>query len=168
MLVRPRSASLLIAVLLLQIAAISPASAQPLTGHSSTDDVLDGLFIGTIGQGRIGNVVDPSDPELVLGQQLASPLSTGSFFWISGRSYDWRLDYQPGSFGGVMRFSVGGVILSMGTLTPFDLFFIRTAALQPDTSIVVSNISLGPAISEGLEAHGLSVRRRLDALEGES
>jgi len=125
----------------------SPVTAQPVTGHTSTDDFLGFVFVGSVAEGRIGDRGQTSDFELSLGQLF--PIQTGQFDWVSGQTYNWTLSYEPGSIGGAVRFSFAGTDLIMGTATAFNSLFIRAAAERPNTRIVVSNLVLGPAPSAG-------------------
>ncbi len=125
----------------------SPTAAQPVTGHASSDVVLQSAFVGSVAEGRIGDRGATGETELSLGQLF--PIQTGQLDWISGTSYDWTLSYEPGSFGGAVRFSIAGTELIMATATPFNSFFIRTSAELANTSIRVSALSLGPAPSAG-------------------
>jgi hypothetical protein len=120
----------------------SPAAAQPITGHASSDDVLAGVFVGSIAEGRIGDRGEPADFEIALGQQLETPFGTAQFDWASGQAHNWTLTYEPESIGGIVEFSVEGIPLDMATVTPFNSFFIRTVAEQPNTHIVVNNLVL--------------------------
>jgi hypothetical protein len=121
-----------------------PGAAQPLTGHITDDGVLDTVFIGSVAEGHIGAL------EFSLGQQWGSPLLTAPFAWASDQTVPWKLTYEPGSIGGTVEFSVGGGSpLVMGTVTPFNSFFVRAAAELPNTRIAVSNLALGPPPSAG-------------------
>ena len=125
----------------------SPVAAQPVTGHASNDDFLGFVFVGSVAEGRIGDRGGPDEFELSLGQQF--PLQTGQFNWVSGETYSWTLSYEPGSIGGAVRFNFEGTELIMATATAFNSFFIRTSAERPNTSILVSNLILGPPPSAG-------------------
>ena len=125
----------------------TPAAAQPITGHTATDDFLETIFIGSLAEGRIGDRGESSDVELLLGQLF--PLETDQFDWVSGRTYSWTLSYEPGSIGGAVSFDFEGTNLFMATATSFNSFFIRAAAERPNTRILVNDLVLGPPPSEG-------------------
>ena len=80
----------------------SPGAAQPLTGHASSDYVLDPVSIVATAQGRIGDPAEPDDFELGLGQTAALPFFTGQLDWVSGQTYYWTLTYEEQSFGGAV------------------------------------------------------------------
>jgi hypothetical protein len=136
-------ASLTVALLILA----TPAAAQPITGHTASDDFLETIFIGSVAEGRIGDRGESSDVELLLGQLF--PLDTDQFDWVSGRTYSWTLSYEPGSIGGAVSFDFEGTNLFMATATEFNSFFIRAAAERPNTRILVNDLVLGPPPSEG-------------------
>lgn len=123
------------------------AAAQPVTGHTASDDFLQTIFIGSVAEGRIGDRGESSDVELLLGQLF--PLDTDQFDWESGRTYSWTLSYEPGSIGGAVSFHLEGTNLFMVTATAFNSFFIRAAAERPNTRILVNDLVLGPPPSEG-------------------
>jgi hypothetical protein len=124
-----------------------PVAAQPVTGHSSNDDFLESVFVGSIAEGRIGDRGELSDFELSIGQLF--PIESGQFDWVSGETYSWMLTYEPGSIGGTLVFSFDGADFSMVTATALNAFFIRTTAEQPNSRILVGNLVLGPAPSAG-------------------
>jgi len=124
-----------------------PVAAQPVTGHSSNDDFLASVFVGSIAEGRIGDLGGESDFELSIGQLF--PIQTGQLNWLSGATYSWALSYEPGSIGGTLVFNFDGANFSMATAAALNSFFIRAAAERPNTRIVVSNLVLGPPPSAG-------------------
>jgi hypothetical protein len=125
----------------------SPVAAQPVTGHAPNDDFLQIVFVGSVAEARIGDRGETNEDELLLGQQF--PIQTGQFDLMSDEIYSWTLSYEPASIGGTVRFSFEGTELIMATATPFNSFFIRTYAERPDSSILVSNLVLGPPPSAG-------------------
>jgi len=134
------------------------AVAQVVTGHASTDAFLSSVFIGSFGEGRIGDRGGLADTEVAIGQQLASPLATAQLDWVSGQTYDWKLSYEPGSIGGMVQFTLAGVPLTMATATPFNSFFIRANAQLPNTNVLVSNLVFGPPPSAGGRRSGAAPR----------
>jgi hypothetical protein len=126
-----------------------PGSAQPVTGHSSNDAVLDAVDIGSVAQGRIGDRGGLADTEIGLGPATDALFFTEQFDWMSGETHDWTLSYEPQSVGGAVTFELGGFSRWIPTVTPFNSFFIRTSAELPNTSIRVSSLSLGPPPSAG-------------------
>ncbi|MBW2418056.1 MAG: hypothetical protein JRH19_05890 [Deltaproteobacteria bacterium] len=118
-------------------------SAEPVTAHSSTDDVLNGAFMGSIAEAQVGDRAIGGDYELGIGQILGAPLRSDDFEWESGATYDWMLTYVPGSFGGAVEFTFDGVSNRMGTAIPFNSFFIRASAELADTSVEVTQLSIG-------------------------
>jgi len=125
----------------------SPVAALPVTGHASNDAFLEIVFIGSVAEGRIGDRGEINEDELSIGQQF--PIRTDQFDWESGETYDWMFSFEPGSFGGQVRFAVEGTAVVMATFGTFNSFFIRTYAEQPNSSILVSNLVLGPPPSAG-------------------
>jgi len=126
-----------------------PGAAQPVTGHSSNDAVLDAVDIGSVAQGRIGDRGGLADTEIGLGPATDALFFTGQFDWMSGETYDWTLSYEPQSVGGAVTFELGGFSRMIPTVTPLNSFFIRTSAELSNTSIRVSGLSLGPPPSGG-------------------
>lgn len=136
----------LITVAFVAVATLSLAgagSAQPITAHSSTDDTLTGLLVGSVAEGQIGDGAADGDYELGIGQVFGAPLLTSNFSWESGTTYDWTLTNVPGSFGGSVEFTFNGVTNRMGTAIPFNSFFIRTNAELPGTSVSVTQLRIG-------------------------
>jgi hypothetical protein len=131
----------------------SPVAALPVTGHASNDGFLEIVFIGSVAEGRIGDRGEIDEDELSIGQQF--PIRTDQFDWVSGETYDWTFSFEPGSFGGEVRFDVEGTDVVMATFGTFNSFFIRTNAEQPNSSILVTNLILGPPPSA--EGGGLTI-----------
>jgi len=135
----------------------TPGWSQPTAAHSPTDAILDGVFIGSTAQGRIGDRGDPSDFELGLGETAAAPFTTSQFDWVSDQTCDWVLSYEPESFGGTVAFRVFDEDgddcavneFQMLTITPFDSLYLRTVADLPDTSVLLTALRLGPPPSAG-------------------
>jgi len=126
-----------------------PGAAQPLTGHASSDDVLDPVSIVATGQGRIGAATAPDDFELGFGETAAVPFFTEQHDWVSGETYDWTLSYRQQSFGGAVEFELAGLYARMPVFIEPNSIFIRTLAELPDTGVVVDNLILGPAPGSG-------------------
>jgi hypothetical protein len=140
--------------LLLWLGMVSSAAAQPVTGHASTDDFLDVVFVGVAAEGRLGDAAGP-DPELVLAQDLTMPIQTGQFVWQTGQSYGWSLGYQPESFGGRIEFRFQGALFTMPTATPFNSIYVLASAERPDTVIQVGSLVIGP--SPGMGGGGTTI-----------
>jgi hypothetical protein len=132
----------------------TPGWAQLTTSHSPTDSILNGVFIGSTAQGRIGDLGEASDFELGLGRTAATPFATSQFDWVSDQICDWVFSFEPESFGGTVAFSVFGDDCALNefqmlTITQFDALYLRTAAELPNTSVRLSGLQLGPRPSAG-------------------
>jgi len=138
----------------------NPGAAQPLTGHASSDDVLDAVSIAATAQGRIGDRGAAGDFERGLGQTADVALFTGQLAWVSGQTYDWTLSYEPQTFGGRVAFDLDGMVGGLPIFIEPNSLFILTRAELPDTRIVVGNLVLGQA--PGGDDTGFAVRETAD------
>ncbi len=147
---------------LLLVLVSAPAMALT-TQHIATDaDMLamltDTLFVA---EGRIGDRGGAATFEIDLGGDTGAPATSAQYDWPNGTAVSWTLTYN--SVSNLIAFTVDGVPLTYTSpLAGFTDLFVRTRAVNANSSIVVDNLvldsaSAGDASTADGNASGLDI-----------
>lgn len=131
------------------------ASAFTIT-HLSSDAEMNALLTDMtfVAEGRIGDRRGAATHELNLHEEHpGNPSVTAQFNWINGTPQPFELTYNADS--SLVSFMVGSQTLSHTYTDPFSDIFIRTQAVNKDSSIVLDHLFIdGDPISESSTAIG--------------
>ncbi|MBN1343196.1 MAG: PEP-CTERM sorting domain-containing protein [Phycisphaerae bacterium] len=149
-------AGLAAAVLVLLV--VTPAGAGIITTEHFTDADFAALVleddIAFVAEGRIGNSALDGDHEFDLGPSTAAPYATDQFVWPGETPVQFALTYDE--ILNRVSFTVGGHTLSYTPQETFTDLFIRTRAVNDDTSIVIDDLVLdGAPIIDTSSAFGV-------------
>ncbi len=145
---------LTIASLIILISVFS-ASGTWITQHLSSDSALVALLTDTlfIAEGRIGDLGGSQTFELDIGPHTANPAQTAQYDWPNGVAVPFTVSYDE-----VMKeasFAMGGTTLVYSPIPGFEEIFVRTRAVDENTSVVVDELILeGEAVGDISSASG--------------
>ena len=130
------------AIVLALLVAASPAAAGILTSHIATDaEMLSKITaIAFVAEGRGGDGGGAATFELDLGEDTGNPAVTEQYAWTSGAVEPFTLSYDSGT--NTVTFSLGGETLQFQPIITFAEIFVRTRAVNANSSITVDNLFL--------------------------
>ena len=138
--------------------------------HLSSDDEMNALMpdIAFVAEGRIGDRDGITTHELNLHEfDPGNPQITEQFNWQNGVAENFELSYD--SALSLVQFTIGDRILNYNYTDPFSDIFIRTRAVNPGSSMLLSDlwldqISLGEQSYAVAETGGLDILRISDVI----
>ena len=137
-----------IAIALLIVLAALPVSAGIVTRHVATDAEMLSYIqtIAFVAEGRIGDRGGAATFELDLGADTGNPATTAQYAWQSGVAEPFTVSYNK--ITNVATFTLGGRVLTYSPAVSFKEFFVRTRAVDANTSVqvyalVLNGVSVG-------------------------
>jgi len=137
-----------IAIALLIVLAALPVSAGIVTRHVGTDAEMLAYIqtIAFVAEGRIGDRGGAATFELDLGADTGNPATTAQYAWQSGVAEPFTVSYNK--ITNVATFTLGGRVLTYSPAVSFKEFFVRTRAVDANTSVqvyalVLNGVSVG-------------------------
>jgi hypothetical protein len=137
-----------IAIALLIVLAALPVSAGIVTRHVGTDAEMLSYIqtIAFVAEGRIGDRGGAATFELDLGADTGNPATTAQYGWQSGVAEPFTVSYNK--ITNVATFTLGGRVLTYSPAVSFKEFFVRTRAVDANTSVqvyalVLNGVSVG-------------------------
>ena len=137
-----------IAIALLIVLAALPVSAGIVTRHVGTDAEMLSYIqtIAFVAEGRIGDRGGAATFELDLGDNTGNPATTAQYAWQSGVAEPFTISYNK--ITNVVTFTLGGRVLTYSPAVSFKEFFVRTRAVDANTSVqvyalVLNGVSVG-------------------------
>ena len=137
-----------IVIALLIVLAALPVSAGIVTRHVGTDAEMLSYIqnIAFVAEGRIGDRGGAATFELDLGDNTGNPATTAQYAWQSGVAEPFTISYNK--ITNVVTFTLGGRVLTYSPAVSFKEFFVRTRAVDANTSVqvyalVLNGVSVG-------------------------
>ena len=130
-----------IAGLLMLLAAL-PVSAGIVTRHVGSDAEMLSYIqnIAFVAEGRIGDRGGVATFELDLGDNTGNPATTAQYNWQTGVVEPFTVSYN--NVTNVVTFTLGGKTLTYSPAVGFREFFVRTRAVDVNTSVRVYDLVL--------------------------
>ena len=148
--VRTAVKSFLVVTLLLLL--LGPASADLYWEHITDADwtTSDIVFVA---EGRFGDRAGAAEKELNIGAETDVPVQSAHYDWPNGVPEPFTVTYDSGT--GLASFTVGGVTLNYTPVGSFTEAYVRTRAVEDDTSMLVDNLWLnGLEVGEAASISG--------------
>jgi len=130
------------------VLAALPVSAGIVTRHVATDAEMLSYIqtIAFVAEGRIGDRGGAATFELDLGDNTGNPATTAQYAWQSGVAEPFTVSYNK--ITNVATFTLGGRVLTYSPAVSFKEFFVRTRAVDANTSVqvyalVLNGVSVG-------------------------
>jgi hypothetical protein len=142
------------------VLAALPVSAGIVTRHVATDAEMLSYIqtIAFVAEGRIGDRGGAATFELDLGDNTGNPATTAQYAWQSGVAEPFTVSYNK--ITNVATFTLGGRVLTYSPAVSFKEFFVRTRAVDANTSVQVYDLVLN-----GLSVGDLSAAAGPDDLD---